>query len=348
VNCIVTDYVEPDLEWEATQYASQGVSFQALQLRTAWEAEVIARVCEADVLVVDQTPISAAIIEAMPNCKLIIRHGDGYDNLDLEAATKHGIACANKPGFWSREVAEHALGLSLALSLRLTDQQRVAANSHTLAATAWDLSRAMPQHSISGWTCGVVGFGKIGTRVTDYLRRLCSRVVVCDPYVSPDVIHAEGAESVGIDELLGVSDLVTLHVPATEETIGFMDSNRIGAMKPGAMLVNTARGSIVRTEDVVDALRSGRLGGVALDVTNPEPLPPEHPLFSLPNVIVTPHLGWYSEEALWSMRKSIVQDVLRAADGKLPSTIVNPEVLSRGNLRIGQAKSESGKEGRDE
>ncbi len=343
MNCIVTDYVEPSLEWEASEYASQGISFRALQLRAALETEIIKQVHDADVLVVDQTPISAPVIDAMLNCKLIIRHGDGYDNLDLGAATKNGIACANKPGFWSREVAEHALGLTLALSLRLTDQQRVAANPPTLADAAWDLNRAMPQHSISGWTCGVVGFGKIGSRITEYLHRLCSRVVVCDPYVSPDRIHAAGAEPVGLDELLRVSDLVTLHVPATEETIGLMDSNRIGAMKPGAMLVNTARGSIVGTEDLVDALRTGRLGGAALDVTNPEPLPPEHPLFSLPNVVVTPHLGWYSEEALWSMRKSIVEDVLRAANGELPSTIVNPAVLGRSNLRMtrtGSASSE--------
>lgn len=335
--CIVTDYVEPDLEWEAAQYRAAGIAFEALQLRGAAPADLAQRVATADVLIVDQATITAEVIDAMTRCRLIIRHGDGYDNLDLAAATAQGIVCANKPGFWSREVAELALGLSLALCLRLPEQQRVAAAP--LPEGGWDLARAMPQRSIAGMTVGVLGYGKIGRHAVRLFRAVCERVLVHDPAVPHADILSAGAVPATLDHLLSQSDIVTMHVPATSETIRLFDHDRISRMKPGALLVNTSRGPIVDTDALVAALERGHLAGAGLDVTSPEPLPPTHPLFSFSNVIVTPHLGWYSEDAMGNMRRSIVADVISAAGGTPPATIVNPDVLDTPGLRFGKASS---------
>ena len=336
--CIVTDYVEPDLNWEAGQYQEAGIKFEALQLRKAEPSEIASRVSDADVLVVDQARITEEVMMAMKKCQLIIRHGDGYDNLDLKSASAQGIVCVNKPGFWSREVAELAFCLALALCLKLPEQQRVAASPRPGPEGGWNLSPAMPQRSVSGMTVGVMGFGKIGRHAARFFGGVCSQVLVHDPFVDREMIERTGATAVSMDELLSQSDILTIHVPATAETTGFFDHARIARMKAGAMLVNTARGPIVRADALVAALESGHLSGAALDVTDPEPLPGGHPLFSLPNVIVTPHLGWYSEDALWNMRRSIVEDVIAAANGKLPSTVINPAVLQASNLRFGETK----------
>lgn len=332
--CIVTDYVEPDLKWEAAQYRAAGIGFEAHQLRGAPPGELAERVATATVLIVDQAAITADVIAALTSCQLIIRHGDGYDNLDLAAATAQGIVCANKPGFWSREVAELALGLSLALCLRLPEQQQVAAAP--LPQGGWDLARAMPQRSIANMTVGVLGYGKIGRHAARLFRGVCEKVLVHDPYVPEADILASGATAVGLDALLAQSDIVTMHVPATSETIRLFDHNRISRMKPGALLLNTSRGPIVDTTALVAALEGGHLSGAGLDVTDPEPLPHNHALFSFPSVIITPHLGWYSEDAMWNMRRSIVSDVIGAAGGTPPETIVNPAVLDTPVLRFGR------------
>lgn len=331
--CIATDYVELDMEWEREQYEKAGIIFQAYQLRNAEPGELIAASSGADVLIVDQAKITGKVLSRLPRCKLIIRHGDGYDNLDIKTATKLGIVCANKPGFWSREVAETAFSLSLALFLKLGEQRRIASAPRS-GGSGWDLKRAMPQHRLANQIIGIVGFGKIGRIAAGLFRGICREIMVYDPYIDEKTISAEGYRAAGEDELLSRSDLVTLHIPATAETEGFFNLSRISRMKRGALLVNTARGSLVRTNDLAEAIHSGQLGGAALDVTNPEPLPSNHPLFNLPNVIITPHLGWYSEDALWSMRRSIVEDVKSAVEGKTPDSVINPEVCTSPKLRI--------------
>jgi D-3-phosphoglycerate dehydrogenase / 2-oxoglutarate reductase len=331
VNCVVTDYVEPDLEWEAEQYHGNAVDFLALQLRNAPARKIVETVRNASVLVVDQARITREVIEGLPQCKLIIRHGDGYDNLDLEAATRAGIVCANKPGFWSQEVAEQAFALALSLLLRIPSQQSIAATGGSDAG--WDLSLAKPQRRLSGLTAGIVGFGKIGRRAAPLFRAVFSKVLVVDPFVAQTEISSAGFTPVELEELLATSDIVSVHVPATPETVRMICGSSIAAMKPGAALVNTSRGPIVETNALVSALQSGALGGAALDVTDPEPLPPNHPLMGMPNVIVTPHMCWYSEDAMWAMRRSIVEDVLNFRSGRLPTSVVNPAVLKSPVLR---------------
>lgn len=331
--CVVTDYVEPDLNWEKNQYDEAGISFHAFQLRKAGPSEIVKAAAEADVLVVDQAKIPREVISQLSRCKLIIRHGDGYDNLDTAAATEHGIVCANKPGFWSREVAELSFTLSLALFLKLGEQQKVAA-APLPGGKGWELTKAMPQRRLANQTVGVIGFGKIGRTAADLFKGVCDTVLVHDPFIDDGIIAGQGHTPVNEEKLLKDSDLITIHIPATEKTTGYFNAERFASMKKEALVVNTSRGSLIRTEALVEAIRSGQLGGAALDVTDPEPLSADHPLFTLPNVIITPHMGWYSEDALWNMRRSIVEDVKTAAAGNTPETVVNPEVLESSLLRF--------------
>lgn len=331
--CAVTDYVEPDLAWEATQYQQAKIAFEPLQLRNAKASDIATQVSDADVLVVDQARITAEVIASLERCALVIRHGDGYDNIDLAAATEYGIVCVNKPGFWSREVAELAFCLAISLCLRLPAQQRVAAAPQSGPRGGWKLSEAMPQRSISAMTVGVIGFGRIGRHSVKMFGDVCQKVLVHDPFIISSEIEKTGATAVSLRDLVSRSDIITIHTPANADTIDMFDTEQLARMKRGAILVNTARGPIVQTDALLSALETGHLGGAGLDVTVPEPLPADHPLFLHPNVIITPHLGWYSEDALWNMRRSIVSDVIAASKGTLPDTVLNPDVLTASNLR---------------
>jgi len=259
--------------------------------------------------------------------RLIIRHGDGYDNVDVAAATGAGVAVANKPGFWSLEAAEHAMVLTLAVASRLHVQQDVAARTGQPADTPWDLARVYPIPRLRGRTVGVMGYGRTGSHYARLMYGLGCSVIVHDRSTPGSVIREAGFRPVSFDALVRESDVLSLHVPATTATAGLFDARMLRRMKNDSILINTARGSIVVTEDLTAALRSGHIRGAGLDVTDPEPLPRDHRLLRMPQVVVTPHLGWYSEEAMWAMRRSILDDVLNFSRGILPRSIVNPEVL---------------------
>ena len=331
--CVTTDYVEPDMEWEKRLYAEKGVDYRLHQLRKASADKLLEAASDAHVLVVDQARIDARVMKGLTNCRLIIRHGDGYDNLDLKAATEEGIVCANDPGFWSMEAAEQAFTLALALALKIPVQESVA-RSPTGEGAGWDLKRIMPYSSLASRTVGILGFGKIGRQVCKLFAPITKRVLVCDTSATSEFIRGFGGEAASFEDMLTQSDILSLHTPANDRTIGLFDASVLGRMKKGAILVNTARGTIVDTDALAAALSSGALGGAGLDSTDPEPLPGDHPLFSMQNVIITPHMGWYSEDALKRMRESIVDDVLNCREGKRPESIVNPDVLSSPKLRF--------------
>ncbi len=331
--CAVTDYVEENLNWEEEQFAGTSIAYRHHQLRGAPAEELLNEVKDADILVVDQAHITAEVLRGLSECRLIIRHGDGYDNLDLNAATRAGIVCINEPGFWSREAAEQAFVLGLSLALRIPLQQSVASSPHMGTDAGWNLKRIMPYGSLGSLTVGLVGFGKTGTEAARLWKPVASRVLACDPYMEEGRIRELGAEPASFDDLIARSDLVSIHIPAAKDTKGMFNRNLLGRMKKGALLVNTARGSLVDTEALTEALKNGHLAGAALDSTDPEPLPGGHPLFFTDNVIITPHMGWYSEDALGRMRKAIVSDILDAAEGRLPDSIINPEVLKSPRLR---------------
>ena len=220
----------------------------------------------------------------LPNLKVVARSGIGYDNVDVAACAAHGVAACNTPDAPTVSTAEHALALMLAVTKRLKSSE-----ARLTAGTVGGPGRLVGPGAmeLDGRTLGLVGCGRIGSLLGRYAEVLGMTVLVCDPYIDA----APVGELVGIDQLWAEADVVSLHAPATPETRHIINAASLAAMRPGVIIVNCARGALVDQEALLAALDSGQVGGAGLDVTEPEPLPPGHPLLGGENVVVTPHVA---------------------------------------------------------
>ncbi len=333
VSCAVSDYVEADLGWEESIYQSRGIQFNAYQLCSADRATIVGAIKHADVLVVDRLEVNVALLNLLPCCQAIIRHGDGYDNVDCEAATDLGIIVCNRPGFWSSEMATQAFVMALALLRGLGTQQSLIREENLEQGF---YRRLGAQTRLDKATIGVVGLGRTGREAAKLFAPIVRRVVAFDPIYDQAKLDVDVAPAtlVSWDWLLANSDCVSLHLPALFDGKPLISRKELWSMREQACLVNCARGSLVDLDALADALLEGRLSGAALDTIGPRRLHPSHPLWTHPNVIITPHLAWYSEDALWAMRRSIVEDIINIAAGILPRYIVNKEVLAQKQLRF--------------
>jgi D-3-phosphoglycerate dehydrogenase len=264
--------------------------------------------------------IDAYVIAAADRLKVIARYGVGIDRVDLTAATRRGIVVANTPGANSVAVAELTIGLMLALARRLCQADRAVRSGQ------WP---RVPGVGLAGKTVGLVGFGSVGREVARRLTAFGCRVVVSDPHVRPEVISGCGAGRLPLDELLPASDFVCLHAAATPATAGMVDGSFLRKMKPGAFLVNTARGELIDEAALGHAMESGRLRGAALDCFRQEPPGADHPLLRLPQVIATPHTGAHTDEAVNAMGRMALDACLAVLRGQRPVHVVNPDVYAR-------------------
>jgi D-3-phosphoglycerate dehydrogenase len=323
----VTDYIEDDLNWEAEQLKAAGIGFAAFQLKFKPEEEVAAAEADADMLVVNMVKITDSLLARLPKCKLIIRHGIGYDNVDVAACTKRGIQFAYQPDYCKEDVAEHAIALILACARKLFPARRTLEDSSRTGQ--WDFSKLFPIPRGAGKTVGVLGVGRIGSRVCHKLKSFGFILQGCDPYLSDRRKADVGVPFVDRETLFRTSDFVTVHTALNEETRCLVNEQSLGWMKPTAYLINTARAGMVDTAALVKALREKRLAGAAIDVFEVEPPPPTLPLFEMENVILTPHIGWASVEAGQEIRQSILNDLLAFAKGQPARCVVNKDVLKR-------------------
>lgn len=264
---------------------------------------------------------TAEVMDRAPELLAICRTGIGVDRVDLEAATRRGIVVCNTPDAPTASTAEHAIALMLAVAKRLKRceaEARAGGDDHLGRLTGLELA---------GKTLGLVGVGRIGARVARVARALDMTVKAHDPYVG-----AEQAERVGVvpvdslEELLATSDVVSLHLPLTTESRGMIGAARLARMRPGSILVNTARGALVETEALLHALEEGRLAGAGLDVTDPEPLPAGHPLLHRDDVVVTPHVATATGAARRRLVREAITQALQVFEGDRPPNVVNPEV----------------------
>jgi D-3-phosphoglycerate dehydrogenase len=314
---VVTDYVEPDLDWEAREAARRGFQFEGHQLVDAPEAEVIAATRDADVVVVNHVGVTAGLIAGWGKCRLVIRHGVGYDNADLPALHRAGIRLCYIPDYCTEDVAEHAIALLLGCGRKLPVARTVFDDG--VRRGRWDYAvRLQPLPRIAGRTVGIVGCGRIGSRVYAKLHSFGVRFLVCDPYLPEQRRRELGIELSDLNEVLREADFVTIHTPLTRETRHMINRETLALMKPTAYLINTARGAIVDSSALAQALRNGMIGGAGIDVLEQEPPPVHDPLLALPNVILTPHAAWYSEEAARTIRELIMLEIGRFADGLPP------------------------------
>ncbi|MFQ6096549.1 MAG: C-terminal binding protein [Armatimonadota bacterium] len=322
---VVTDYIETDMDWEVAEFAKHPVTFEYYQLKFAPQDELVAKIRDADILIVNMAPMTAEVIEKLERCKLIIRHGIGYDNVDVDACTRMGIRLANVPDYCAEEVAEQAIALIFACARRMFLGRSILEESS--ANGQWDFSRLGPVYRFTGKTLAIVGCGRIGSRVYRKLQGFDLTRLVCDPYIDERRMGALGIEEThDLEHVLRESDFVTLHTPLNDETHHMIDEPQLRLMKPTAYLINTSRGAVINTDALIRACREGWIAGAGIDVYEHEPPHPESELFRLDNVTLSPHLGWCSEEAGLAIRRKILEDVIRCLNDQPPRFTVNEDV----------------------
>lgn len=325
---LVTDHPGEDLEVERRVLAEVGAELVVALSGDETHLASLAR--DADAILTCFAQVTAPVLAAAERCLTVARTGVGVDNIDVGTATERGMIVSNVPEYCTDEVADHALALILALNRRIVPLAR------GTAAGQWNRHGAPVPGRLRGQVLGLVGLGAIGRALVPRARALGLEVVT---------LRRQGAASTGVrvveslEELLRVSDIVSLHVPQTENTRGMIGARELALMKPTALLVNTARGGLVDTEALLSALERGELAGAGLDVTEPEPLPADHPLRTLDQVVLTPHTAFASDGSLAELSRKAAENVAQVLRGAVPPDVVNPSVLESPALRLQRARS---------
>lgn len=312
----ITDWTFSDLSIEEQGARQAGAKLAGQQCRSA--EDLVSLCSDADAVITQFAKLDAEVIGRMAKVRAIVRYGIGVDNVDLEAARGRGIPVCNIPDYCVDEVADHTMAFVLGLT------RQVAANSAHLRDGGWGL--ATPLESMSALkhlTLGVVGFGRIGREVVRRLAPFKCRILVFDPVAPRAEIEAAGAEAVSLAELLAASDIVSPHCPSNASTKKMFDQAAFAAMKDGALFINVGRGDLADAEALVAALASGKLGGAALDVFDPEPIPADHPIRRMGNVILAAHIASASPTAVRTLRETAISIALKAVRGERLPNIVN-------------------------
>ena len=318
---VITDFDYGDNDVERSILEPIGAEVVALQAKS--EDDLLDAVRDCDAVMNQYARVGERAIAAMQQCKVIARYGVGVDIVDVEAATARGILVTNVRDYCTEEVADHAIALWLALARKLGQYDRATHEG------VWHWKSGRPLHRLRGRTMGIVSFGKIGQAIATRAKAFGVRIVVYDPYVPPQPVLASGAEPLGKDELLERSDILMMQVPMTAETRHFLGPVEFARMPAGALIVNTGRGPTIDNKALYDAMVAGRIAGAGLDDPEEEPAkraswdPRDNPLFSLPNVIVTPHAAYYSEESIQLARETAASEVARVLTGERPLNPVN-------------------------
>lgn len=325
---VVTDYIENDLDWEVEQFSKlDNVTFEHYQLKQAPKAELIEKLKDADIVVVNMAGFDAEVIDALEKCQLVIRHGIGYDNVDVPACTRNKIRFAYQPDYCATEVAEQAVALIMCCARKLFASFEVLKDA--AQTQIWNFVPMGEVHRLFGQTLGVIGCGRIGGRVVRMMQSFGVKIMVCDPYLDERQRGALGIdETYDLETVLREADIVTLHTPLNDQTRHMIDEPQLQLMKKSAILVNTARGGLIKTEALAKALNEGWIAGAGIDVYEKEPPPPDMPLFSAPNATLSAHIGWMSIEAGWDIRYKIMDDIMACIGGQPPKNTVNKELDS--------------------
>ena len=313
----VTDYSFPDLTVEESILQPAGHAIAAWKERKS-AAELPALVADADAVITQFAPVNADVIASMQKARVIVRYGIGVDNVDLAAARAKGIPVCNVPDYCIDEVADHTLAFILATT------RQVVTNSNTLKGGKWGLATSLDHmKALRDLAVGVVGFGRIGREVVARLRPFRCRILVYDPLAKPADIEDAGATPVALSDLLAQTDVITLHCPSTPETRGMLNSESLAKTRPGVSIINLARGDLIDPNSLLVALQTGHVSAAALDVFNPEPIPADHPILKLDNVIVASHIASTSVPAVRKLRETAARLALMALNGEPLVNVVN-------------------------
>jgi D-3-phosphoglycerate dehydrogenase / 2-oxoglutarate reductase len=292
---------------------SVGANFIVRPVSNSEEAACEA-VKDASVILVRESPVTKKVLSSAPACKAVIRYGIGVDNIDLQAARGMGIAVANVPDYGIDEVSTQTVALILAVVRRLGIHDKCVRSGE------WSSGVIEPMYRLRGRTLGIVGYGRIARMTHEMLKGFgFGRVLVYDPIAE----LPQETQRASVDEICQQSDVIAIHAPLTNETRHLIDARRLNMMRSTAVLVNTARGGLVDLDALYVALNMGKLLGAGLDVFDPEPPDSKHPIFQLSNVVVTNHVGWYSEESMRELQRKAAEEAARVIRGEAPKHWLN-------------------------
>lgn len=325
LTAVITDYDYGNLDIERAILEPHGIDVVGLQAKSEDDLIEAARRCDA--MMNQYARVGARTIAAMTRCKVVARYGVGVDIVDVDAATGAGVLVTNVRDYCTEEVADHAIALWLACARRLTEYDRATHQG------IWRWQSGQPIYRLRGRTMGIVSFGKIGQAIAARAKPFGVEIVVYDPYIDAEALARHGVSRVEKDELLARSDILMMQVPMTPETHHFLGGREFEAMRGGAIVINTGRGPTIDNRALYDALVGGKVAAAGLDDPEEEPAkraswnPGGNPLFSLPNVLVTPHAAYYSEESIRSAREIAASEVARVLTGVRPLNPVNTVAL---------------------
>jgi len=280
-----------------------------------------------DAIIVQFAPITRRVIECMPQCKIIAKYAIGYDNVDVAAATEHNICVTNVLDYCVDEVSTHTVALLLCMLRKIT-----VLNSQVKSGV-WGYNNVKKIHSLHTMVLGLNSFGKIARLTAEKMKPFGVKMIAYDPYVPAELMQSYGVEQVSFDELIERSDILSNHVGVTDSTRGMFNWEVFKKMKQNAFIINTGRGPVINEPDLIRALESKEIAGAALDVLDPEPVQKNNPLLGMDNVIITPHMAYYTEESLGSLQRMAAENVAQRLEGFMPRYFVNREISEKLGLK---------------
>ena len=305
---VITDYGFPDVTIEQLIIQSAGGELRKFQCKT--EQDVIDAAKNSDAILVQFAPITSSVVDQLDRCKVIVRYGVGTDNVDLDAARSRGIIVCNVPHYCIDEVADHTFALAMALTRQIPTIDR------EVRGGFWSSSPRRSMPASRQMTFVTIGFGRIARGVLERAQACKFNIATCDPYLPVNTELPMNIKLLSMEQALATADILSLHVPLTAATHHMFNASTLSVLKPTSVLINTARGGLVDTFALADALNKGRLGGAGLDVFEQEPLPQTHPLLKCPNVLLTSHVAWYSESSGKELQRMAAEEAVRALSGQ--------------------------------
>jgi D-3-phosphoglycerate dehydrogenase len=318
---VMADSISPDLEIEKS--VLKEIDGELILSPSKNPEDIIKLAKDADALVTTYAQITREIIEKMEKCKIIVRTGIGFDNIDIKAASEKGIYVANVPDYCWDEVSDHAMSLILALQRKILTLDKEVKNGN------WSFEKAKPILGLRGQTLGLIGFGNIPKTLAKKAQAFGFNIVASDPFVTQEAADSYNVKMMPQEELIKISDVISFHAPLTDDTYHTANEEFFNLMKNSAFLINTARGPLVDASALYNALKGNKIAGAALDVMEIEPPVKDNLLLTLDNIILTPHTAFYSEASSLNLRKLAYEEVVRVLKGNTPKNCVNRKMLEK-------------------
>ena len=327
---LITDFVWPSTGPEREVLAAGlGDGVEVVEAPDGSEATLASLAADCDGIMTCFAQVTPAVVRAAQRCRVISRYGVGVDNIAVDVATELGIPVTYVPDYCVDEVSDHVM------ALLLTWNRQVGFYDGVAKAGRWEGTPSPhPLTRLRGQTIGILGFGRIGRAVSDKARAFGLDVVVFDPYLPAGATLPDGVSAATMDDLLAISDYVTVHTPLNDETRGIIGSQAFARMKPSAYIINCARGPIIDEPALIEALRGGQIAGAGLDVMESSAPPADHPLFGMDNVIATPHVAFLSQQSVLELEVRTARATVDVLQGRMPEFLVNPAVLPHSRVAL--------------